>query len=50
MLPLLESDLLTVMEATTNGTLADTEVKFCDGAAACVPVVVWETKPGLAEK
>ena len=35
-LPLLESDLLTVMLATTNGTLADTEVKFRDGAAACV--------------
>ena len=29
-LPLLESDLLTVMLATTNGTLADTEVKFRD--------------------
>ena len=35
-LPLLESDLLTVMTACTNGTLADTEVKFSDGAAACV--------------
>src|SRR5699024_10199319 len=35
-LPLLESDLLTVMQATTNGTLAETEVKFRDGAAACV--------------
>ncbi len=35
-LPLLESDLLTIMKATTNGTLADTEVKFSDGAAACV--------------
>ena len=35
-LPLLESDLLTVMQATTNGTLAETEVKFKDGAAACV--------------
>ena len=35
-LPLLESDLLTVMEATTDGTLADTEVKFSSGAAACV--------------
>ena len=37
-LPLLESDLLTVMQATTNGTLADTEVKFSDGAACCVVV------------
>ena len=35
-LPLLESDLLTVMKATTNGTLADTEVKFKDGHACCV--------------
>lgn len=35
-LPLLESDLLTVMQATTNGTLAQTPVKFKDGAAACV--------------
>ena len=35
-LPLLESDLLTVMTACTNGTLADTEVKFSSGAAACV--------------
>lgn len=35
-LPLLESDLLTIMQATTNGTLAQTEVKFSNGAAACV--------------
>ena len=35
-LPLLESDLLTVMQAVTNETLADTEVKFSEGAAACV--------------
>ena len=35
-LPLLESDLLTIMQATTNGTLSETEVKFSDGAAACV--------------
>ena len=35
-LPLLESDLLTIMQATTNGTLAETEVKFKKGAAACV--------------
>ena len=35
-LPLLESDLLTIMKATTNGTLKDCEVKFKDGAAACV--------------
>ena len=35
-LPLLESDLLTVMMATANGTLADTEVKFSDKSACCV--------------
>ena len=35
-LPLLESDLLTVMRATTDGTLADCEVKFSSGAACCV--------------
>ena len=35
-LPLLESDLLTVMMATTDGTLADTEVKFSDKNACCV--------------
>ncbi len=35
-LPLLESDLLTVMQAVTNGTLADTEVKFSDKCACCV--------------
>ena len=35
-LPLLESDLLTVMQATTNGTLKDTEVKFADAHACCV--------------
>ena len=35
-LPLLESDLLTVMQATTNGTLANTQVKFSDKNACCV--------------
>ena len=35
-LPLLDSDLLTVMTACTGGTLEDTEVRFRDGAAACV--------------
>ena len=35
-LPLLESDLYTVMRATTDGTLASTEVKFSDKSAACV--------------
>ncbi len=35
-LPLLESDLLTVMQAVTNGTLAETEVKFSNKYACCV--------------
>ncbi len=35
-LPLLQSDLLTVMKATTDGTLAETEVKFADKNACCV--------------
>ena len=35
-LPLLESDLLTVMEATAQGKLAETEVKFADKHACCV--------------
>ena len=35
-LPLLKSDLLTVMQAVTNGTLADTPVEFSDKYAACV--------------
>ena len=35
-LPLLESDLLDIMQATTNGSLADTEVKFADKHACCV--------------
>ena len=35
-LPLLESDLLTIMRACTDGTLADTEVRFADKHACCV--------------
>ena len=35
-LPLLQSDLLTVMQATTNGTLAETEVTFAKENACCV--------------
>lgn len=35
-LPLLESDLLTVMQAVTNGTLSETEVKFKNAHACCV--------------
>ena len=35
-LPLLESDLLTIMRAVTAGTLKDVEVRFSDKHAACV--------------
>lgn len=35
-LPLLESDLLTVMQAVTNETLSECEVKFADKNACCV--------------
>lgn len=35
-LPLLESDLLTVMQATTEGKLSETEVKFSNKSACCV--------------
>ena len=48
-LPLLESDLLTVMMACRNGTLDRTEVKFSTGAACCV-VVASNGYPGSYEK
>jgi len=35
-LPLLKSDLLTIMQACENGILAETEVEFSTGAACCV--------------
>ncbi|MCQ2797421.1 MAG: phosphoribosylamine--glycine ligase [Bacilli bacterium] len=35
-LPLLESDLFTIMKATTNGTLKDVEVKWSDKNACCL--------------
>ena len=35
-LPLMESDLLTVMQAVANETLTDTEVKFSSKSACCV--------------
>ena len=35
-LPLLKSDLLTIMQACENGTLDETEVEFSTGAACCV--------------
>ena len=38
-LPLLKTDLLTVMQAVENETLADLAVEWHDGAAACVILV-----------
>ena len=35
-LPLLESDLLTIMQATTNGNLAEAKVKFAHKHACCL--------------
>ena len=35
-LPLLKSDLLTIMRACEDGTLDQTDVEFSDGAACCV--------------
>ena len=48
-LPLLESDLLTIMKATTNGTLAETEVKFSEKSACCV-IMASEGYPVSYEK
>jgi phosphoribosylamine---glycine ligase len=44
-LPLLESDLLDVVEACVNGRLADIDVQWRSGAAACV-VIASEGYPG----
>jgi phosphoribosylamine--glycine ligase len=35
-LPLLETDLLTAMQACRNGTLAETDIRFSNGHACCV--------------
>ncbi|MBQ1230168.1 MAG: phosphoribosylamine--glycine ligase [Clostridia bacterium] len=47
-LPLMESDLLTVMMACANGTLADVEVKFSTGSACCV-IMASKGYPGKYE-
>ena len=48
-LPLLESDLLTIMLATTNGTLEETEVRFKNENACCV-IMASEGYPVKYEK
>jgi len=47
-LPLMESDLLDVMLAVRDGRLAETEVKFSDGAACCV-ILASDGYPGKYE-
>ena len=48
-LPLLKTDLLTVMQAVTAGTLEDCPVEFTSGAAACV-ILASEGYPEHYEK
>lgn len=48
-LPLLENDLLTVMQAVTNETLSECEVKFADKNACCV-IMASEGYPVKYEK
>lgn len=48
-LPLLESDLLTIMQAVTSGTLDKAEVKFADKNACCV-IMASEGYPVKYEK
>ena len=48
-LPLLKTDLLTVMQAVTNETLAQTPVEWSSGAACCV-VMASVGYPGAYEK
>ena len=49
-LPLLESDLLTVMQAVTNETLADVEVKFAADKSACCVIMASAGYPQSYEK
>ena len=48
-LPLLKTDLLTVMRAVENETLAELNVEWSDGAAACV-ILASDGYPGGYEK
>lgn len=48
-LPLLQSDLLTIMQAVRNETLSDVEVKFSDESACCV-IMASEGYPVKYEK
>lgn len=48
-LPLLESDLLTIMQAVTDGRLSETQVQFADRHACCV-IMASEGYPVSYEK
>ncbi len=48
-LPLMESSLLEAMLACRNGTLAETDIRFSDGAACCV-VMASDGYPSAYEK
>ena len=48
-LPLLKTDLLTIMQAVSAGTLSDLNVEFCGGCACCV-VLASEGYPLSYEK
>ena len=48
-LPLLDSDLFTIMQAVTNETLSDTEVKFSNKNACCV-IMASKGYPSAYEK
>lgn len=48
-LPLLESDLLTIMQAVTNGTLSEDMVRFSEKSAACV-IMASDGYPASYEK
>ena len=48
-LPLLKTDLLTIMQAVENETLADLDVEWHDGAAACI-IIASGGYPGNYEK
>ena len=48
-LPLLEGDLLEIMRATTDGTLADVKFSFREEAACCV-VAASDGYPASYEK
>ena len=49
-LPLLESDLLTVMQAVTEERLAEVEVKFAEDKSACCVIMASKGYPASYEK